>query len=264
MAISAAITLWGMYQFDNTILDGLTVPTGMSADTVKDNLLLESASLSILYPDPAFLKKAIELWSAERLEVWQKLYNTTVLQYDPIENYDRIEETLENSSGSSIDQRSHNRTSSETSGETSTGSHSTGKDTSTETRSSGVTASSGENEATASNTAYNSATFADTAKNVSSGSNTSTDSGTSSGTGSETETGSTTENRSGLRSGKEDLAEQGNTSRSDQRSLQSRIHGNIGVTSSQQLIEQERTVAEFCMVDYIINDFISRFCVMVY
>ena len=40
--------------------------------------------------------------------------------------------------------------------------------------------------------------------------------------------------------------------------------GNIGVTSTQQLIKEEREVAEFNIYDRISEDFRNRFCIMVY
>lgn len=228
MAISASLSLYGIFQYDDTILDGLSVPTGMDPDTVKNMLLIETAGMSILYPDAPFLKKAIALWCAERSDVWQKLYNTTVLQYDPIENYDRREESSEESIGNEHVQSSQERS------------------TDSESRGSSQQHRSGENTATAANTAYNSNDFADTSKSTSSGSDDVMDSTVSSGSGTENVSGS------------------GNKSSTDLRRLSSRIHGNIGVTTSQQMIMSEREVAEFCMVDYIVNDFISRFCVMVY
>lgn len=184
MAISAQMSLWGLYQIDQTILDGLTVPTGMDADNVKDNLLLETESLEILYPNAPFLKAAISVWSAERQDVWNKLYATTQFDYNPIENYDREESGSATNSGSS----------------------------------------SGDTTVTNSNTAYDSDTFKDTGKSISAGSNRSNSSNT----------------------------------------YVNRVHGNIGIRSSQELIEQEREVAQFCMTEYIIQDFISRFCVGVY
>lgn len=171
-------------QVDPTILDGLMLPAGMDADNLKDNLLLETESMEILYPNAPFLKKAIEVWSKERYDVWNKLYATTVLIYNPIENYDRQEES----------------------------------------ESSNSAGSSGSTTTTSSATSYNSDEFADTAKNITSGSNKNNSSG----------------------------------------KYKSRVHGNIGVTTTQQMIEQERRSAEFCMTEYIINDFISRFCVGVY
>ena len=184
MPISAQMSLWGLYQVDPTILDGLIVPTGMDGDNVKDNLLLETESMEILYPNTLFLKMAITVWAAERKEVWDKLYATTVLQYNPIENYDRNEEVESSSSADST----------------------------------------GGNTVTGSAMAYNSDQFADVSKSVSSGTN------KTSGTG----------------------------------KVKGRVHGNIGVTTTQQMIEQERRSVEFCMTEYIINDFIDRFCVGVY
>ena len=252
MAVSASLSLYGIFQYDDTILDGLNVPTGMDPDTVKNMLLIETAGMSILYPDAPFLKKAIALWSAERSDVWQKLYNTTVLEYDPIENYDRREESSEENIGNELTQSAQERsTDSQTSG--SSLEHRSG-----ETVGSSQEHRSGDNTATAANTAYNSNDFADTSKSTSSGHDDST--GSTLGSTSDDVQGSTVT----AGSGKENVAGSENRSKSDLRRLTSRIHGNIGVTTSQQMIMSEREVAEFCMVDYIVNDFISRFCVMVY
>lgn len=40
--------------------------------------------------------------------------------------------------------------------------------------------------------------------------------------------------------------------------------GNIGVTTTQQMLEQERAIAEFNMVEYITESFKKRFCLMIY
>ena len=184
MAISAQVSLWGLYQLDQSILDGLIVPTGMDGANLKENLLLETESMEILYPSAPFLKAAITVWAAERKAVWDKLYSTTVLVYDPIENYDRQENSSSTNSG-------------------------------------GAT---GSTTVTGSATAYNSNAFADTGKSVSSGNNISNSSGT----------------------------------------YTSRVHGNIGTVTTQAMIEAERSTVQFCMTEYIINDFISRFCIGVY
>lgn len=43
-----------------------------------------------------------------------------------------------------------------------------------------------------------------------------------------------------------------------------RAYGNIGVTTTQQMIEQERNIVLFNMIDIIIEDFKERFCLMIY
>lgn len=248
MPISARMSLWGLYQYDNTILDNLTLPTGMDADNLKQNLLVETAGLSILYPDPDFLKTVIGLWSAERQDVWQKLYATTVLQYDPIQNYDRTEETEEVNDGVSVRSNEQKRDA------TSDGVTTRDSDQTRSRSEAGNT--SGTSETVNKNTSYNSNTFADTAKAESSGSN----SNSSSSSENVAEKGN--ESVSGRAS--ENVNENGNESRSDRRQFKSRVSGNIGVTTSQQMIMSEREVAEFCMTEYVINDFIQRFCIMVY
>ena len=40
--------------------------------------------------------------------------------------------------------------------------------------------------------------------------------------------------------------------------------GNIGVTTTQQMLEQERAIADFNMVEYITESFKKRFCLMIY
>lgn len=43
-----------------------------------------------------------------------------------------------------------------------------------------------------------------------------------------------------------------------------RMWGNIGVTTTQQMIEEERRVSQFNISDYIIESFIKRFCLLIY
>jgi hypothetical protein len=42
------------------------------------------------------------------------------------------------------------------------------------------------------------------------------------------------------------------------------IHGNIGVTTSQQMIQQEREVAALNVADLIVQEFKQRFLLMIY
>lgn len=43
-----------------------------------------------------------------------------------------------------------------------------------------------------------------------------------------------------------------------------RAYGNIGVTTTQQMIDEERRVVKFNIYDYIIDSFKKRFCILVY
>lgn len=86
------------------------------------------------------------------------------------------------------------------------------------------------------------------------GYNTNTMFDTESDTGSVNNTGTVTNN----------IASNSNSNDTDntERTLHSR--GNIGVTTTQQMIEQERKIADFNIYDYIVQSFKNRFCLMVY
>lgn len=43
-----------------------------------------------------------------------------------------------------------------------------------------------------------------------------------------------------------------------------REQGNIGVTTTQQMIKEEREISEFNVIQYIIDDFQNEFCLQVY
>jgi len=226
------MSVWGLYQSDPTIFDGLQVPNGVDKENVKDNILLESETLEVLYSNPTFLKAAITVWSTERLSIWQRLYETTQYEYNPIENYDRYEQGSNSNSGTSSGSNTASE-SGESSGTSST--ESTGT-------------SSGQNESISSNTAYDSNSFADSSKGTSSGTNETENS--------ESRETSNNDSRTSSNSGSNEFENSG--------SFTTHIHGNIGVRSSQELIEQERRIATFCITSYIVEEFVNKFCIGVY
>lgn len=205
----ALLTVMGLYNYDPTIFDSMVLPVGMDKTKLVNQIVLDTAELEVIYPSPGFLKTAIGLWSATRNMSWDRIYKASLLEYDPIENYDRQEtETI-----------------------TGTQAHS-GKDTTTNT-----STSSGSGSDTNKISGFDTTTLVDHE------SNSSTASSTASGT---------TELTHG-----EQIA--------DSHSKTSRIHGNIGVTTSQQMLEQEIAVTDKLNIyDIITNDFKNRFCILVY
>lgn len=236
MAVSATLSIMALYRYDSTLFDGMQLPEGVDKDTLVDNILLDAASLEVLYPDPVFLNRAITVWSRKRLPVWNELQKTLEYEYNPIDNYDRTETVTEGieRSGSGSSSRSG----------TNTGSGNSKTDTENSSSSSGT------NTGTASNTAYNSDSFADTAKNVTSGSSTGSNEGSSTTTSSSSET----------------ISETGETesSSSEDRTMTTRTRGNIGVTTTQQMIMAQREVVSFNLLDVIEDEFIAKFCLAVY
>ena len=87
----ATISLLGLYQYDNTILQGLTLPENFAVgdlETLKNNLLIETAELELLYTDPNFLKFAITAWCSKNSPSWKWLLDTQKYDYNPIWNAD--------------------------------------------------------------------------------------------------------------------------------------------------------------------------------
>ena len=177
----ATMSLLGLYNWDNTILDGLIVPEGVDKGTLINNLLRECAELEIIYPKPEALKFFVGEWAKERLSVWKKLESTMHYNYDPISNYDRKEEWTDESSGST-EGTSENQTA---------GYNSAGADV-PESRNTASSSASGRNKRTG------------------------------------------------------------------------RAYGNIGVTTTQQMIEEERRISEFDIDHIIINEFKKTFCLLIY
>lgn len=90
--IPATLSILGLYRYDNSIFDNLVTPFDDN-DNLIQNILMECAELEILYPDADFMKFAIGVWSQKQLPIWNKLYNTEKLEYNPLENANRTEET---------------------------------------------------------------------------------------------------------------------------------------------------------------------------
>lgn len=102
------LSIMGMYEYDNTIFDGLVVPSGIDKNDVIDEILMQCAELEVLYPSFSIMKRAITIWSNSNQYKWTKLYNTLTLEYNPIWNVDANITDTETISGT--DNRTINRT----------------------------------------------------------------------------------------------------------------------------------------------------------
>lgn len=240
MAISATMSVWGLYQWDNTLFDNLNVPEGINKDDLCDNILIESASLEVLYASPDFLKQAIGVWSERRSPIWAKMLETTGYIYNPIHNYDRTETHTETVSKETANSDTKTVDSEKTRSDTRT------VDTDT------TSSTSGSSTSTDSKTSYESNSFKDTGKNTRSGSDQSTGTEDTTETLSGTDTEDTTETLSGT--GSEDT----------ERTLTIHASGNVGIMSTQEMIERQRKIIDFDVVQIITTEFIDKFCIGVY
>ena len=244
--LRSRLDLLGIYQFDNSVLDLLELPEDedgnevIDRDTLKDNLLMDTAEMEILYPDASFLKLAIGSWSKKQVPIWTELYNSTQFEYNPIWNVDGT--VIEERDLAGTDYRTDDHTTERTHDDSMERTH---DDTMERTHDDTITADS-------STYGFNSSTAAPTDKVETGHDGTITDAHT--GTITDAHTGTITDTDTGTI----------NHDTTDTGSITTTRQGNIGVTSTQSLIKEQRDVVQFNIMDYIINDFKNRFCLLVY
>lgn len=213
---SDTLSILGLYNYDNTIFDLLTIPEGLDKTTLIKSICAELADMELLYPNPEVMKDLIGVWSAGCQYEWAKLLESMNFEYNPIDNYDRTETRTLTSQGSG----------SGTDG---------GSDSLSTTKQ-----HTGQEQDTGKVTAFNSSSLAD--KNQSTGTSSATD----------TESASTQYGKT----------KQETFSKSDSETI--RAHGNIGVTTTMQMIREQRDIVKFNLYDIITEEFKLRFCVLIY
>lgn len=91
MGVRTKLSLLGLYNWDNTIFDSMKLPEALDKDELVNNLLMELAELTVLYPDSDFMKRAITSWSAIRLHSWNRIAEVLYEDYEPFINIKRDE-----------------------------------------------------------------------------------------------------------------------------------------------------------------------------
>lgn len=187
-----------LYDYDNSIFNDIYVK-GLSKDQLIEHFLLSYGDLTPVYQDPKYLRRHVT--SVARSLQWtiDHLWEVTQLEYNPIENYDRMESWTDTGGGT----------------------FQKGKVDTEETFNKGsVTTTFGKvSDSTHKVAAFNSAT-----PEVANTDNTSDSGSDSQSFGADTSRGSVTNG----------LDESTTTGKHD-----GRIHGNIGVTTSQQMMLAE-------------------------
>lgn len=213
----ARITLWGFYQYDKTLFDGIVLPDGIDKENLVSEIMRNSGDLYPYHQVLEYLKSNINYWFARRLFDFGRMYDSLRVEYSPIENYDRKENITRDYENSGIDKAS------------------------TTLGSSTTTTNVGSNDNENKVSAYNENDYTNREKDTQSYNSTVTNTG--SGT-------DTTQTEYGLkRKEVEDI----------------RVHGNIGVTTSQQMIESEMSLrAKYDIYKIIAREFEREFLVQIY
>lgn len=255
--MNPAITIVGLYNYDSTIFDEFYLPEGVDKDIVINLIMLGFGGCESYIQDPNVLKVMIGWWSKSCKYAWDGLVKSTQFDYNPIENYDRKEcfhhktddvETL-NESGTEKFEKS---------GKTTEKRSGTNTVTESGTR---KTQESGSRETVTSVSAYNSENWSNDRKEVT----------TPQGyTETETPNITTTETPNITVETTPDTVDtrtpdiEHKTTRDNKTIDAGRAHGNIGVTTTQQMIEEERKVVQFSVEQYIADAFADKFIITVF
>lgn len=166
----------------------LQLPEAVDKDVLVNNILLKAGDFEVLYADAEFMKSQIGYWSKKWQRTFEKWVKALSVEYEPLENYDRIEDW-----------------------------------TTTDTL---VAKNKGTSDSEAKTSAYDSSEYQPNSLSTSK---------------TEADTDSTNTN---IRTG--------------------RAHGNIGVTTSQQMLQSELDIATWNLYEHITDMFLTEFIIPIY
>lgn len=232
----ATMTIAGMYQFKDGLFDNLKLPDGINKEDVINQILLDGSNFEILYSDFNFMQDAIGLWSNTWYRTFEKWLNALSIEYAPLENYDRIEDWTDSSNSKSNRNSTENRNLSN--------SLRSGRDLQS------ITKNTGSANTLHNVSPYDSGAYVADSQDIANLNNQSATTDTGTTTTSGTDSGTVTNN--------------GNDSNNTNSTHKGRTHGNIGVTTSQQMLEEELKIARFNLIKQISDIFIKGFCIMLY
>lgn len=198
------VTLLNLMQENPELLNNIVLPDGVDRDNLVNQILFEGCTLYPIYQDPKLFRSMAEHYFVMRYQIHAELFKTIAYDYEPLENYDRIED------------RSHSAS----------GTEGINRDRGTNTTSSGNT----EQQVSA----FNESDYQPQSKTIS----------------------------EATQGANED--ETIDREHADQGTEHVRIHGNIGVTTSQQMLEAQRNVVKFSLYEFIAAHFLKTFMIGLY
>lgn len=224
------MTLAGLYNWDETLFDAMIFPKNADKQNFIDSLILSYGSCEPLYPDCDFMKNsAIPAWSIKWKSNIEKVYDLLEkLEYNPVENYDRQENWSDSPNITRETQLSGTDSNKQTAGQ-----GSTTKQTGTDTNEQKVSA-------------FNSSGYDPSEQDIMT-------------YGNQTQITTSGANTNEFSYGRKDVnTEKGSTEHSG------RIHGNIGVTTTQQMMESEMSLRKQSFIDYCTGLFANDLLLLVY
>ncbi len=249
-------TLWGLYQYDSTLFDGIALPDTIDKDTLTGYIFARSGDLYCYYQVPEQCRAQIQRFFAVRLPEFQRMADALSAQYNPIHNYSRNEDRTETpdithkETPDITTTETPNLTLKETPDITNTD---TGSSTGSGTKNNSYTD-------TNSRSAYDSSQYQPVTKTEHSGDEGENSENSYSTT--RTETG----NRTTVQSGSRTTAETGTRTETETGTRKWHIEasGNIGVTTNQKMVRDEIELRKYNLYEIIAAEFEKAVLVQIY
>lgn len=73
------------------LFSAVSLPSGIDRDTLVNTIYQDGAEFGIIYPEPTFFRNRVNAWFLTKYKTFEKWYNVLNMDYNPIENYDRME-----------------------------------------------------------------------------------------------------------------------------------------------------------------------------
>ena len=227
IGIESAINVEG-----RSVFDKLNLPSGIDKNILKDSILMRSGEFEVLYSDPYLMTDLVGIWANKYYATFERWIKALNIEYNPLENFNRHEiikdKTGEKETGSSTNK-------------------STGKN-------------SGENKIT-----YNSKVETDDTTTVSESAYNETDPSEKTETVLDGETNNSGYDTTTVKGDNEVNASGTNSvDKNTDYTRDAHLYGNIGVTTSQQMLNAELDIGYWNIYNKITDMFITEFLLLVY
>lgn len=246
---NARMTMIGLYNYDNNLFINLQLPETLDKQDVIDSILLRCGEMPALYPNVSMCKTMISLWSRKWYHGIERMLSALNDDYNPLHNFDRYEKYTDNDKKSetndkksTLEESHNNDIVDETDISTTSNNHM-----------SNTNGNTTENQVSA----FNDSTYQPSSKSTLSGSISQND----------TATGSTDSKTSRSDSGSHDAETNENAAYTTDNNFthDGHLYGNIGVTTSQQMLDAELKLrSQTNIYDVIAEIFMRDFCIYVY
>ena len=232
----AKLTLIGLTDYESQyrrdLWENVTLPEGIEKNLLVNNILMNGGEFEVLYSDPDTARTFIGFWFRRNYRTFDKWIKALNIEYEPLYNYDRYEEWTDEETGETSTLYGHKNTRTLGSTMTQTNNLTETIDSETEGKRSAMDASTYQ--------PYDQSIVDAETKN--------TGTVTSTGSGSDTDTESGTDKNS------RDLSTEHT----------GHLYGNIGVTTSQQMLQSELDIATWNIYEHITDMFLRDFTIPVY